>query len=96
MAKVKEMKDDAIVDVKINKAFYLMVKAVLFTLFTEIQKLENSEQVIKETGEKEYKDMTDIQRSFYTTTLLLAEIERQASVNNLYNETEIDTNTMTD
>mgnify|MGYP003652643622 CR=1 FL=1 len=96
MAKVKEMKDDAIVDVKINKAFYLMVKAVLFTLFTEIQKLENSEQVIKETGEKEYKDMTDIQRSFYTTTLLLAEIERQASVNNLYNETEIDTSTMTD
>lgn len=96
MAKVKEMKDDAIIDVKINKAFYLMVKAVLFTLFTEIQKLENSEQVIKETGEKEYKDMTDIQRSFYTTTLLLAEIERQASVNNLYNETEIDTSTMTD
>lgn len=96
MGKVKEMKDDAIIDVKINKAFYLMVKAVLFTLFTEIQKLENSEQVIKETGEKEYKDMTDIQRSFYTTTLLLAEIERQASVNNLYNETEIDTSTMTD
>lgn len=96
MAKVKEMKDDAIIDVKINKAFYLMVKAVLFTLFTEIQKLENSEQVIKETGEKEYKDMTDIQRSFYTTTLLLAEIERQASLNNLYNETEIDTSTMTD
>ena len=64
MAKVKEMKDDAIIDVKINKAFYLMVKAVLFTLFTEIQKLENSEQVIKETGEKEYKDRTDIQRTF--------------------------------
>ena len=96
MGKVKEMKDDAIIDVKINKSFYLMVKAVLFTLFTEIQKLENSEQVIKETGEKEYKDMTDIQRSFYTTTLLLAEIERQASLNNLYNETEIDTKTMTD
>jgi len=96
MSKVKEMKDDAIIDVKINKAFYLMVKAVLFTLFTEIQKLENSEQVIKETGEKEYKDMTDIQRSFYTTTLLLAEIERQASLNNLYNETEIDTKAMTD
>jgi len=96
MGKVKEMKDDAIIDVKINKAFYLMVKAVLFTLFTEIQKLENSEQVIKETGEKEYKDMTDIQRSFYTTTLLLAEIERQASLNNLYNETEIDTKAMTD
>jgi len=96
MGKVKEMKDDAIIDVKINKSFYLMVKAVLFTLFTEIQKLENSEQVIKETGEKEYKDMTDIQRSFYTTTLLLAEIERQASLNNLYNETEIDTKSMTD
>ncbi len=36
-----------------------------------------------------YEDMNDFERSFYTTTLLLAEIERQAQQNNLYDEKEI-------
>jgi len=37
-AKVKELKDDAIVSVEVNKNFYLMVKAVLFQVFKEVQK----------------------------------------------------------
>ena len=93
---VKEMKDDAVVDVKVNKAFYLMVKAVLYTLFLEIQKFENHEELIKEIAEKKYVDLNDIQRSFYTVTLLLAEIERQATDNNLYNESTIEPESMTD
>lgn len=93
---VKEMKDDAVVDVKVNKAFYLMVKAVLYTLFLEIQKFENHEELIKEIAEKKYVDLNDIQRSFYTVTLLLAEIERQATDNNLYNESTIEPESMID
>lgn len=93
---VKEMKDDAVVDIKINKAFYLMVKAILYTLFLEIQKFENHEELIKEISEKKYVDLNDTQRSFYTVTLLLAEIERQATDNNLYTESTIEPESMTD
>ena len=34
--KVKEMKDDALIDVKVNKTYYLMVKALSFYLFNQI------------------------------------------------------------
>ena len=36
-----------------------------------------------------YEDMNDFERSFYTVTLMLAEIERVAKDNNLYNEKEL-------
>ena len=39
---------------------------------------------------KEYKDLTEDERSFYTVTLLLAEIERQAIQNNFFDEKEFD------
>ena len=32
---VKEIKDDALVSVQVNKSFYFMVKSVLFYLFKE-------------------------------------------------------------
>ena len=34
--KVKELKDDAIVDIQINKTFYQMCKASLFVVFKEL------------------------------------------------------------
>jgi hypothetical protein len=38
---------------------------------------------------KKYEDLDDLQRTFYTLVLVLAEIERQAKELNLYNEKEI-------
>ena len=38
---------------------------------------------------KNFNDMTHWEQAFYTVTLLLAEIERQASVTNQYQEVEI-------
>jgi hypothetical protein len=39
---------------------------------------------------KDYKDMTHWEQSFYTLTLLLAEIERQAVENNQFADVEVD------
>lgn len=86
--KVKELKDDAIISIKVNKSFYLMTKAVLFHLFKTIDS-PDKEQYIKDTMTKEYKDLDETQRSFYTIGLLLAEIEKEAKSNELYEEKEI-------
>jgi hypothetical protein len=95
-AKVKEIKDDAIIDIKVNKAFYLMIKGVLYTLFLELQKCEDPEKLFNEVGQKQYKELNELQKAFQTTTLLLAEIERQASLNNLYDELEINADDFTE
>ncbi len=34
--KVKELKDDAILEVKVNKTYYQMCKASVFTVFKEL------------------------------------------------------------
>ena len=86
--KVKELKDDAIISIKVNKSFYLMTKAVLFHLFKTIDS-PDKEQYIKDTMTKEYKDLDETQKSFYTIGLLLAEIEKEAKSNELYEEKEI-------
>ena len=86
--KVKELKDDAIIEVKVNKSYYLMVKCVLLHLVTTIT-AEDKDAYIKDAISKEYKDMDEIQRSFYTVSLLLAEIEQVAKTKDLFVEKEL-------
>jgi hypothetical protein len=88
--KVKEIKDDAIVNVPVNKNYYVMVKAVLYDLFMIMQEkgtpAENLENILK----RPYAELSTHERSFYTVTLLLAEIEKQANENGLVDEKEIE------
>jgi hypothetical protein len=86
--KVKELKDDAIIDVKVNKAYYFMVKSVLLHLATTIT-VENKEAYLKEAISKEYKDLDEAQRAFYTISLLLAEIEKVATDTKQIEEKEV-------
>ena len=73
---VKELKDDSIITVQVNKTYYLMTKASLAYLFKiNMDKKEEAEN-LEEIKSKEYGDMSDFQRIFYTLSLLLAEIER--------------------
>jgi len=88
LVKVKALKDDAILDIKVNKNYYLMVKALSFYLFNQI-KVDNKEEYIKEIVTGQYDKLDDLQKSFYTIALLLAEIEKTATTNNLYEEKEI-------
>lgn len=91
MATVKELKDNALVKVEVNKSFYFMVKNALFFLFRNMDiKEEDKEKVLKELMTKNFNDMTHWEQSFYAITLLLAEIERQASLTGQYQDVEID------
>jgi hypothetical protein len=86
--KVKELKDDALVDVKISKNYYMMLKATLYYLFSSIEESER-ENRITTIKDKKYVDMDQFERSFYTLTLLIAEIEKIALEQDLYEEKEI-------
>jgi hypothetical protein len=86
--KIKEIKDDALISISVNKAFYLMSKSLSFYLFNAVT-VEDKDQYLKDLTTKTYKDLDDLQRSIYTVILLLAEIERQASETNQFEEKEI-------
>jgi hypothetical protein len=87
--KVKELKDDAVVDIKVNKNYYLMMKATLFYLF--LQKTDDQEKndSIKKIMEGKLEELNDWERAFHTITLFLAEVEKQAQAANLYDEKEL-------
>jgi len=87
--KVKEMKDDVILDIKVNKNFYMMSKSLSFYLFNQMHDKNPDDSYLKDTLSKKYEDLDDLQRSFYTIALLLAEIETQAKNNNGYIEKEV-------
>jgi hypothetical protein len=88
MATIKEIKDDAVINIQVNKSYYLMVKALSLQLFANVT-VEDKDAYLKELLTKEYKDLDEHQRSLFTIILLLAEIETQASKQNLYEEKEI-------
>jgi len=87
--KVKELKDDAIVDVQVNKSFYYMMKSTLFYLFQQVADDKKREESLKTVMTKKYEDMDEFERSFYTITLFLAEFEKLAVEKNLYSEKSI-------
>jgi hypothetical protein len=89
--KVKELKDDALVSIEVNKSYYFMAKQTLFYLFetADIPQTER-ENTLKNLMTKDYGSMSKWERSFYTVTLLIAEIEKQAKENDLFEEKEID------
>jgi hypothetical protein len=89
MIKVKELKDDAILDIKVNKSFYLMAKAASFHVLQSMNIEEKGDDYFKQIMNSKYEDLDSGQRTFYTIVLLLAEIERQAGEQKLYNEKEV-------
>ena len=89
MVKVKEMKEDAIISIKVNRNFYLMVKALSFNIVKDMHSKNPEESYLKDCITKPYNELDDLQRSFYTTALLLSEIETQAKEQNMYVEKDI-------
>lgn len=87
--KVKELKDDLLVDIKVNKSYYFMLKESLHFLFNLVPDEKQRADALMKLTEIKYEDMTPYQRTFYTITLITAEIERTAKEQNLYNEKEV-------
>jgi hypothetical protein len=89
MVKVKELKDDATLEITVNKNYYLMAKAASLTIIQSLNIEEKGDEYFKETITKNYADLDPMQRAFYTIVLLLSEIEKTATEKNLYVEKEI-------
>ena len=87
--KAKELKDDALINIQVNKSYYLMAKATSFTILQSLNIQEKGEEYFKDILSKKYQDLDENQKAFYTIILLLAEIERKAKLDNLYDEKEI-------
>ncbi len=73
---VQQIKDDALLDVKVNKTYYLMVKNLSLYLFSSIPEKERNAKIAN-LKEKTYEEMDDTEKSFYTIALLIYEIEKQ-------------------
>jgi len=85
---VKQIKEDAILNIQINKTYYLMAKHLSLHIFNEIN--ENDRLKIAENiKNKTYETMSDNEKAFYTVALLLSEIEKQAQETNNLEEKEI-------
>ena len=80
--KVKEIKDDAVMNIQVNKSFYMMCKAALLVAFRDSHSIEkgNAEDFIKSVTTKPYNELNDQERLFHTLSLIVAEIERQADI----------------
>jgi len=89
MIKVKEIKDDAIIQIPVSKGYYMMVKNLAFTLINNLMQQNKSDEYFQEVLSKPYVELDDDQRSLHTVSLLVAEIEAQANKNQLFIEKEI-------
>ena len=87
--KVKELKEDVILDIQVNKAYYMMLKSTLFYLFQQESDTNKREESLKTIMTGKYENMNDLERSFYTITILLAEIEKVAKEKDAYDEKEV-------
>ena len=94
--KFTEIADDALISIKVNKTFYFMVKNLSYTLYKLLTPEDNAlfAKIMEDNKNNinnfpDYNSMNENQKNFYTTILLLAEIETQAKANNFIKETEI-------
>jgi hypothetical protein len=86
---MKELKDDAVLEIKVNKAYYNMLKAALLYVFNLEEDPVKRQESIKNSMSKEYGDLTDYERTFRTITLAIAEIENVAKKEDLFETLEI-------
>ena len=85
---VQQIKDGALLDVKVNKTYYLMVKNLSLYLFTTISEEERATKIAN-LKKKKYEEMDDLEKSFYTVALLISEIEKQAKETDNLEDKEI-------
>jgi hypothetical protein len=88
--KVKKLKDDAVVKIEISKNFYDLIKASMYYVFTLEKDEAKKEEIIKKTITQDvYTPLNDYELTFKTLIHILAEIERVAAIEGLYEEKEI-------
>jgi len=92
--KIKELKDDAILEIKLNKNFYLMLKQAMFYIFQQETDVKEKEELIKKVLSKDTNiQLNEHQAAFRTLMILLAEIERVAIAEDKMIEREMPSST---
>ena len=61
--KVKELKDDAVVDIQVNKNYYYMMKSVLLYLFQNRSEDKKTDEDLKRLMEGKYEVMDEDRKS---------------------------------
>jgi hypothetical protein len=89
MVKVKELKEDALVSIVVNKTYYFMVKSLAYSLTQQLMNENSDPQYVKDCFEKSFEHLNETQRNLQTVALLIAEIEAQGEKQNLTIEKEI-------
>lgn len=87
--KIKELKDDAIIDIKVNKTFYFMMKSALYYLYTLKPNGKEKEESLRKIKSAAFDELNEWEASFHTLAMFLAEVEKQGVANELYEEKEI-------
>ena len=88
--KVKQIKEGAEAEIKVNKNFYLMCKNILLFLFQEYSPDDtNRQESLEKITKGKYEDMNDFEKSFFTVALLLGEMEKKFVENNFYEEVDM-------
>jgi hypothetical protein len=87
--KLKQLKKDAVISVEVNRDYYLMVKETLHFLFNIVPDEKQRAEAFMKLPELEFQNMQPVQRAFFTLSLLIAEIERKAVEDKLFEEDEI-------
>lgn len=87
--KIKELKDDVLIDVTVNKSYYMMLKSALLYLFKNMSDDERSDEGIKSMMTGDYGKMSEIQQVFFTITLMVTDIEKKAIDNDHFTEKEV-------
>ena len=89
--KIREIKDDALITITLNKNFYLMLKSVMFYIFKQEPDQEKYEGLIKKvmSSDAENEPHTEHEAAFKTMLILLAEIERMAGEQDSFDIKEI-------
>lgn len=85
---VKEIKKDSIIEVKVNTNYYMMLKNTLYYLFNQFP-TDQKEESLKKITTGDYNGMNDIERAFYTLSIMIAEIERVAKEQKVYEDKQI-------
>jgi aminopeptidase-like protein len=85
---VKEIKEDAIINISVNKTYYQMVKNLAFYVYQQ-SNITDAKEYTKEIANTPYIEMTELQQSFHTLVLLIKEIENQAVIQKVIEEKQI-------
>lgn len=87
--KVKELKDDAVLEITCTKALYIMMKNALLYIFNDKFAAKDPAEHLKSLTSNDYNSMSDPEKAFYTLLLMIAEVEQKALAKDLFMESEI-------